>query len=389
MVRVSGEHEAPAHPHVMRVLVEGGRASVRFRIDDTEVFVEGEGVVANGDAALALTLLPAMADHVDLSIGAAVSPALLHNAAMIQDVFGCWRPGWRRVSVEARAASTARRADGGRTGAFFSGGVDSFDCVRAHAGEIDALVYVEGFDVPLADESLRSQVRASLEAAARELSLPLVVLATDLRAWSDRSVPWGFFHGRLRRWVTAWSSSTPMLIPSTDAYDQLVPWGAHPLTDPLWSGSTRFVHAGAARNRLAKVAAIHDFDPAYSALRVCWKNPDGAYNCGRCRKCLTTMSYLAALGALDRFDCFPATLTAANILKVEDLDWPIYAEWARDALSKAGRSDLALAWAARLARHRLSRVAPVRGVRGVRRTLSGARGRRQRASGGRRPAATR
>ena len=40
-------------------------------------------------------------------------------------------------------------------------------------------------------------------------------------------------------------------------------------------------------------------------LRVCWQNPDNAYNCGRCEKCFRTMLDLWVVGALDRCDTLP------------------------------------------------------------------------------------
>src|SRR5262249_59102310 len=56
---------------------------------------------------------------------------------------------------------------------------------------------------------------------------------------------------------------------------------------------------------------------APGSLRVCWENPDGAYNCGRCEKCLRTMINLLIAGALDRCPTFPLPL---DPVRVADLD---------------------------------------------------------------------
>jgi hypothetical protein len=49
------------------------------------------------------------------------------------------------------------------------------------------------------------------------------------------------------------------------------------------------------------VLAIAEDPVAHVTLRVCWLNPDQSNNCGRCEKCLRTMTSLAAAGVLSRF----------------------------------------------------------------------------------------
>lgn len=44
---------------------------------------------------------------------------------------------------------------------------------------------------------------------------------------------------------------------------------------------------------------------ALKYLRVCYMNEKGAYNCGKCEKCLRTMVSLYAAGVLDRAETFP------------------------------------------------------------------------------------
>ena len=56
---------------------------------------------------------------------------------------------------------------------------------------------------------------------------------------------------------------------------------------------------------MAKAAAIAQHDVALKTLRVCWWNPGGAYNCGRCEKCLMTMVSLRAVGSLERCETLP------------------------------------------------------------------------------------
>lgn len=85
-------------------------------------------------------------------------------------------------------------------------------------------------------------------------------------------------------------------VPGSYAYDQLIPLGSHPLTDPLYSsGSVRIVHDGGESRRIDKIARIARDPSGLDNLRVCFD--DMNRNCGRCAKCLRTMIPLRLLGA--------------------------------------------------------------------------------------------
>jgi hypothetical protein len=78
------------------------------------------------------------------------------------------------------------------------------------------------------------------------------------------------------------------------------------LLDQLWSSAAVMVeHDGAEATSAEKIAAIARDRQALRWLRVCYKNPDQAYNCGRCEKCVRTMLPLHALGALEHATTFP------------------------------------------------------------------------------------
>ena len=81
-------------------------------------------------------------------------------------------------------------------------------------------------------------------------------------------------------------------------------WGTHPLLDPLYSSSGVEIRGeGFGPTRLEKVAAIARWPVARENLIVCFEGPlpEGLLNCGRCEKCLRTMTAFLAVGALD--DC--------------------------------------------------------------------------------------
>lgn len=271
------------------------------------------------DVALCTALLPTMALRADeLEVRGNVSDRLVANADQLQDVFASWLPDLRRVALSASQKEQAGRRTGG-VACFFSGGVDSLHAVIANREEIDRLVYVEGFDVRDEQPLLRQRVRRAVDQAASMLELPLDVLSTDVRNWSDSRVPWPFYHGAALAAAAHCMAGVVdrVLIPSSAPYSQLYPWGSHPLTDPLWSGVLEIQHRGAASDRHHKIAAIVDSEVAQQTLRVCWRNPGEAFNCGRCEKCLRTMTTLAAYGALDSFETFPCVIDIDRVATLE------------------------------------------------------------------------
>lgn len=343
----------------MRVELGHTRGGVNLSIDGRSVRWEGEDIVGSGDLALTTTLLAAMVSGDDqLLVCSAVSTRLQRNAAALQAIFGKWLPNAHTVNVAVPAQASVSSA-GGETACFFSGGVDSFHAVVSNRAEIDRLVYVDGFDVRSQQGLLRQRVHQSLRDAADALGIQLTVLSTDLRDWSDEFVAWPMYHGAaLASAAHLLSGSVSRaIVPSSAPYDQLYPWGSHPLTDPLWSGTVEVEHRGAALDRFEKTEAIIDEPAAWRALRVCWRNPGQAYNCGMCEKCLRTMTTLAAFGVLERFETFPDTLTARRVAQLQ-----LRGDAARRnarvnvrLLSERGeRPDLARAWQRALAGPSLS-----------------------------------
>ena len=237
-----------------------------------------------------------------LTIEPPVSGRLLANVSKIQDVFETWsrdkehRRGWaprfRHVPVHTTVRPEAPRVSGTGAAAFFTGGVDSFYTVVKRRPELSGLVFVHGFDVALADTALRARVAGDLRRATDALGLPLFEVETNVRELSDLSVQWLDYHGAALAAVALLLAPwfRKVYVPATMTYATLDPLGSHPLLDPLWgTDDVELIHDGCEANRLEKLRTIAACDAARSYLRVCPKNWDGAYNCGRCEKCLRTM----------------------------------------------------------------------------------------------------
>jgi len=205
-------------------------------------------------------------------------------------------------------------------GAFFTGGVDSFYTFLKHKDEIDCLVYVHGYDMGLDKKLLLEQVSRKIREIANSFNKTVIEVKTDLRQFSNQFVSWGFYHGAALATVGHLLKHRveKIYIPSSYTYDRLFLWGSHPLLDPLWSSnSIKFVHDGCEATRVDKTFHISNHDIALNSLRVCFKNIRGAYNCGRCEKCIRTMLNLKAIGSLDRCTTFESPLRIRNILRIQ------------------------------------------------------------------------
>jgi len=311
------EH-ADAGEIVGTVDVDGDVNRVRF----AGPFVSDAGA---SEAMVAAGLLPAMSSSSRLTVVEPVSPRLLAALPVVQDIIRSWEQRYpayeryQRVEIVARTrGSTAPAADRG-VASFFTAGVDSFFTAVTHRDEIDALVYVCGFDVRPGNDALQQRVLDGVAAAADELGKPLVVVECDLRRFGDRYASWGAYHGAALASVAHALAGRfhTIHIPATLTYAHLVPLGSHPLLDPLWSTETiEILHDGAQASRIDKLERIADEPAARRRLRVCWENRGGSYNCGRCEKCLRTMVALRAIDRLDDFETLPHVIDDAAIRAV-------------------------------------------------------------------------
>src|SRR5206468_2899751 len=112
---------------------------------------DGVTRAAAADAALCVSLLPAMCAASALRLTEPVSSRLLAQLPTVQTIFRGWGQAsalyapFRTVAVEAEAREGVKPTSGGETAAFFSGGVASFYTVLRHHDDVDVLVFVDGF----------------------------------------------------------------------------------------------------------------------------------------------------------------------------------------------------------------------------------------------------
>ncbi len=250
-----------------------------------------------------------------LRIALPVDRLLARNIREVMAIWAGWYPSLREVPLEIEVRDPGAAPAAGRTGAFFSGGVDSFFTVL-HNEETgnrslpaDDLILVGGFDFPLEHTDAFERHRARMREAAGELGKELVDIVTNLRQTRLREAPWAdLWHGPALAAVglALERRYRLLLIASTSPYAELEPWGSHPMTDALFSTrDTMVIHDGAQFTRLDKVGYISRFDVALRWLHVCFREVSDR-NCGRCRKCLLTMMAFDLFGGLEQCRTFPA-----------------------------------------------------------------------------------
>jgi hypothetical protein len=275
------------------------------------------------DPWIAMLLWPAMRLGQTLRIDATGSARLAEATDQLMAIVHCWDARFRPVKLQLQGTTDTRSSDG-LTAGFFSGGVDSFYTMLKNRstrsprhGEIRHLIFAQGLDIPMADMELYNLIVPSMQSCADELGCTLVPCATNIRdVIPEGLVSWRLCHGPA---LAAIALGLPgrwkrVVIPATQTYKDLLPNGSHPLVDPLWSTeSTELVHDGADATRLTKVKYIATSALALRHLRVCWRNPEGQYNCGRCEKCVRTMISLKIAGVLEQCAAFDQPLSYARI----------------------------------------------------------------------------
>jgi hypothetical protein len=252
----------------------------------------------SADPFLAAALLPAMArgEEIEVDPTLTVSPRFLKNARQLQEIFHNWNPVLREVPIKATTAP----AEPPKAGAFsfFSAGVDSTYTFLKHVDDISHVVFIHGFDFFDVGESYATAVERNSRFVAT-FDKTLIPVETNF-------YPFGYRYSLSRNLTQGCCLGTVALllgfevafVPGSLAYDQLIPVGSHPLTDPLWSNeSVEVIHDGCEARRVDKLQKIVSSETALANLRVCFT--DMNVNCGLCPKCLRTMVALRFLGFSD------------------------------------------------------------------------------------------
>lgn len=249
----------------------------------------------------------------DIHVDGKIDQLLAKNLRGVNLIFNDWFKKNHCVQITAQETSRIWRKDSPRRGLFFSGGVDSmFSLLDAEQSGTDAniaeLLSVWGFDIPLSQPDEFAKLQGALAPIAAATNKRLTPVITNIRSIGEPyHAQWGTTgHGAALAAVAHLLSPafSEVRIAASFDYRNLLPWGSHPFTDPLYSASNMaIIHDGAAWTRVEKTTLLAQSDLALAALHVCNKN-DSAHNCSRCSKCIRTMLTLDILGAGGRASTF-------------------------------------------------------------------------------------
>ncbi len=335
-------------------------------------FEGGDAIAADPHAFLLAAIVPAWR-HGErrVAIEGAICPRLRDGLRTAQKALSEWaRVARRPAAIEPSAGFQPYAAARERAGLFLTGGVDSLHILRVnrqfypidHAASFRDAVYAKRFaflDASPRAIALAARQERAIAQICRETGIELLSIDSNFRLLeSDLWLVSPQDHGALLAAVAhtiAGRIGSVSLAASFEA-TSLPGWGTHPLLDPLYGSSGLEVrHEGFGRSRLEKIEAIADWEVAQRHLIVCFEGPlpDGALNCGRCEKCLRTMTALMTLGALENFSTFPASRVTVDALEQMSFGYsPEHFEflWAPliDALLARGEARVANAIRAKL-----------------------------------------
>ncbi len=239
---------------------------------------------------------------------------------------------------------------------------------------LDALVYVQGFDVPLSDADRSAAVLRVDRQVARACGLSLHSVKSNLRSHPHyKRATWLMLYGGALASVghvlqahcgsfvlSGWGRPTHPLVR-----------GSHPEMEPGWSSSVVAIrHHGETYTRTDKVQRVAAWPLCQQHLRVCWEHRSDDLNCGECEKCVRTQLELLAAGRLGSFGTFPSGLLVDRIDGVPGITAPhmiIY----RGLLERLDEKDIEAREAVTrlLERSPLASPARARGIRRVPRRL--------------------
>lgn len=337
---------------------------------DREIFIEttepfGADIACNPHAFLCGCIIPAMHfGEKRIVMDEKVCPGLLEGMETVMALIKIWSQGrYKPLQIEARTgALPGRSGRKRRAGLFLSGGFDSLAALRlnrlrypeGHPGAIRDCLFVHGFDIGgVIERGMKYHVfdraLAAMSKVAQDARVTLIPVYTNIRHLCDDRDLWlGKFFGAVLAAVGHAFAPRLDLVYIASSYDlkTLVPCGSHPLLDPEYSSfDLRIRHRDVAVPRLDKLRIVADWDTAFQNFRVCLANVPDRLNCGRCEKCVRTMTALVAIGALHKtrafveddvtpemFDGFKITIRHRE---------PFYLELL-PLLRERGRDDLAL-----------------------------------------------
>jgi hypothetical protein len=266
---------------------------------------------------LGIALLDAMAANSTIIIddSISISKDLYDRIHEIQAIYSCWNTDLHVVELKAKVSAEPITFD--LVGSFFSAGVDSSHTLLRNKEDISHLIMFRAFDSGNDEESWQKRVVKQTH-FAESIGKILIPVDTNVKEWTEsRKISWEFVHGLFLSSVGSIFGMKRIYIPSSHTYDELFPWGSHPLSDPMWSTeSTTVLHDGAGFRRGEKMRDLLKEKILADNLQVCWRST--LDNCGECSKCVRSMVATKLLGGEIKSLPHLVSIDELKVLKATD-----------------------------------------------------------------------
>jgi hypothetical protein len=361
----------------------GARVAARVEWEDSarpplDLFFETESPCADDlapspEAVLAACFLPAFR-HGErrIVLEGPVCPRLAESARTAAKILDSWHQRRRRApTIEPERGFLAPRPRSPRrTALFLTGGVDSTHMLRRnrvefpadHADSFRDALAVFGIYAPGQIDPLRPfaayarilEVLREIASAAGCAFVPVVTNATALDPEVEFIARESLSSALLSAAHLFSSRWSDISLASGRDVSILAPLGSHPLLDSRFASSALEVrHVGITWSRRERLEQLCAVDGGTSRLVVCMAGPaPPLVNCGKCEKCLRTMTALAGLGKLEEAREFPRRVIGPADIEALSIS-PHYSAYWADVLPLLGpRPDLARAVEAKLERAR-------------------------------------
>lgn len=270
--------------------------------------------------------------------------------------------GWSVPRITAPDACELAFVAGRGRGLLFTRDLDSsanlVASLRGDGPTLTHLLCVDSIE-PRHSTTTRLQVWRDTELAAASVGLPLVRLTTNMRDEVEKFVAWDPAHSEV---LFGAALALGPLLAEIVASPARGEWpGAYWETE-----RTSAITMGASRTKVEKAMIVASEEHLLRRLKVCWE-ADIRGNCGRCLKCLATMTALVSANAVAGLATFEQPLNEGAIRRLR-LDyrasWSITEGIIREACDGlgAGHGDIRDAWMDYIARLRSGPAAGLAGL---------------------------
>jgi hypothetical protein len=206
-------------------------------------------------------------------------------------------------------------------GLFFSGGLDSTFSAET-LEDIDTLISVWGFDIPVTNSAHWNLTLDIIKPYAKELNKDFIVVKTNIRELSNGLVEWGSdYHGTALAGVS---------IALSKHLKKNYLAASRQRTEPDWGHSAELANAYTTPNhlieqtegieRIAKAHGIADIQRT-TYVRVCYRNVKGMANCATCKKCVRTRLEFDLIKAKYRPQALETKPTFKELLATKGSPW--------------------------------------------------------------------